>query len=97
MQRYQNIVIGQKNQDLLPHLFARDSEDWKIEKLITIWTDERFLPKIMLQSGLINRLSEIKNRKDLWIDITESGYQEIRFGKRMLAIFNSNMESYPSG
>lgn len=48
----QNIVIGK----LLVEpesLFALDKEDWEnVEKPITMFTEERFLPKLMVKTGV---------------------------------------------
>lgn len=49
----QNIVIGK----LLVEpesLFALDKEDWEnVEKPITMFTEERFLPKLMVKTGVV--------------------------------------------
>ena len=49
----QNIVIGK----LLVEpesLFDLDKEDWEnVEKPITMFTEERFLPKLMVKTGVV--------------------------------------------
>lgn len=62
----ENIVIG--NPIASPtDMFALDEEDWKkVEKEKTFFTEERFLPKILVELGIYPSVSEIRrNRKDL--------------------------------
>ena len=62
----ENIVIG-KPIASPEDMFALDIEDWnKVEKEKTFFTEERFLPKILVELGIYPSVSEIRrNRKDL--------------------------------
>ena len=62
----ENIVIG--NPIASPtDMFALNKEDWdKVEKEKTFFTEERFLPKILVELGIYPSVSEIRrNRIDL--------------------------------
>lgn len=62
----ENIVIGKPIASLVD-MFALDEEDWEnVEKEKTFFTEERFLPKILVELGIYPSVSEIRrNRKDL--------------------------------
>lgn len=64
----ENIVIG-KSLIEPQYIFASDQEDWdKNEKEKTYFTDERYLPKILVKLGLYPSVSQIrKNKPDLMI------------------------------
>ena len=67
---FENIVIG----NILcepSELFACSEADWiENEKPITVFTNERFLPKILVKLGIYKSLNEIRrNRQDLWITL----------------------------
>lgn len=59
----ENIVIGKpvvKSQQL----FAADENDWKkTEKEKTYYTEERFLPRILVDIGIYPSVSEIRRNK----------------------------------
>lgn len=66
----ENIVIG--NPIASPvDMFALDESDWeRVEKEKTYFTEERFLPKILVDIGIYPSISEIRrNRKDLMITL----------------------------
>ena len=62
----ENIVIG-KPIASPEDMFALNSEDWnEVEKEKTFFTEERFLPKILVELGIYPSVSEIRrNRADL--------------------------------
>lgn len=59
----ENIVIGKPIVE--PSImFANDQDDWnKIEKEKTYYTDERFLPRILVDIGIYPSVSEIRRNK----------------------------------
>lgn len=66
----ENIVIGKpivSEKDM----FSINDNDWnEIEKDKTYYTDERFLPRILVDIGVYPSISEIRrNRKDLMITL----------------------------
>ena len=77
----ENIVIGKP----LVHpssLLSKNNKDWIAnEKDKTYNTNERFLPRILVDLKIMKSLSEVKrNRKDLWINLNELDYKEIKIG-----------------
>ena len=68
----ENIVIGKPIAE--PSLmFAADLDDWNnIEKEKTYYTDERFLPRILVNIGIYPSVSEIRrNKHELMISLDE--------------------------
>lgn len=67
----QNIVIGK----LLVEpesLFALDKKDWEdVEKPITMFTEERFLPKLMVSLDKVDYLEIKWGKKRLFIGVGE--------------------------
>ena len=66
----ENIVIG--NPIVEPStMFASDEKDWNNkEKEKTYYTDERFLPRILLDIGIYPSISEIRrNKPELMISL----------------------------
>ena len=66
----ENIVIG--NPIVEPSsMFAKDIDDWNnVEKEKTYYTDERFLPRILVDIGVYPSVSEIRrNKPELMISL----------------------------
>lgn len=59
----ENIVIG--NQIVEPStMFGKDKNDWNsVEKEKTYFTEERFLPRILVNIGIYPSVNEIKRNK----------------------------------
>lgn len=91
MKYIENIVIGKPIVESCD-IFAKDMEDWeKNEKEKTFYTEERFLPKILVEIGATKSISEIRrNRKDLMITLDELDYKEIKLGKRRIFVLVGN-------
>jgi hypothetical protein len=91
MKYIENIVIGKPIVESCD-IFAKDMEDWeKNEKEKTFYTEERFLPKILVEIGATKSISEIRrNRKDLMITLYELDYKEIKLGKRRIFVLVGN-------
>lgn len=66
----ENVVIG-KPIASEKEIFSIDNNDWEtIEKDKTYYTNERFLPRILVDIGVYPSISEIRrNRKDLMITL----------------------------
>ncbi|MFR7913862.1 hypothetical protein [Eubacterium ramulus] len=59
----ENIVIGTPIAEP-PQMFASDEDDWnKVEAEKTYYTDERFLPRILVDLGIYPSISEIRRNK----------------------------------
>lgn len=84
----ENIVVGK----LLVEpecLFAYDYTDWEyVEKEKTLFTQERYLPKIMVECGIVKSANEVRrNQPKLCITLGNSpDFKEIKWGKRKLWI-----------
>lgn len=70
MSHIENIVIGKPLCEP-SDLFASDEQDWKEnEEKQTFFTEERFLPKILVELGIYPSISEIRrNRPDLVVTL----------------------------
>ena len=66
----ENIVIGRPLVDAR-YLFALNDKDWdKNESKKTLFTNETFLPKILVAAGIYKSTSEVRrNRPDLVINL----------------------------
>lgn len=72
MKYIENIVIGKAVAS--PELmFSLDKEDWdKIELEKTYYTEERFLPRILVELGIYQSISEIRrNKSQLMISLND--------------------------
>lgn len=83
----ENIVIGKPIVETWT-MFSTDYDDWeRIEKDKTLFTTERFLPKILVDIGVTKSTSEIRrNRRDLFKSLDTLDYLEIKLGKKRLFI-----------
>lgn len=53
----------------------------------TVYTNERFLPNIIVELGIFNSKSEIrKNRKDLFRTLDQLDWLTFKFGHRVLDV-----------
>lgn len=84
---FENVVIGKPIVEP-ESMFAKDLEDWeKVEKEKTFYTEERFLPKVLVEIGVAPSVNEIRrNRKDLVKTLNELEYLEIKYGKKKIFI-----------
>ena len=68
----ENIVIGKPI--IEPFImFSLDEDDWnKVEKEKTYYTDERFLPRILVDIGIYPSVNEIRrNKPELMIELNQ--------------------------
>lgn len=84
---FENIVVGKADMDLF-HLFAYDEEDWeKVEKPKTLFTEERFLPKLLVDAGVTKSNSEVrKNKPELVCNLDKRDFIKIKWGKKYVFI-----------
>lgn len=88
---FQNIVIGTPLCE--PHLlFAKNKDDWKEnEEPITLFTEDRFLPRILVAAGVAKSASEVrKNRPELVKELNEVDLIRLKWGKKILWIAVGN-------
>ena len=84
---FQNVIIGNLLVDP-KELFAINQVDWdENEKQNTLFTSERFLPRILVAAGAAPSINEIRrNRPDLIRELNEVGFEMIKIGKKFLWI-----------
>lgn len=83
----ENVIIGRLS--VSPHhLFATSEDDWdNNENDKTLFTNETFIPKIMVLAGVVKSASEVRrNRQDLSRNIEENSFEIIKWGKKFLFI-----------
>jgi hypothetical protein len=87
MKYYENVIIGKLLVEP-EQLFASSKEDWeKVEKEKTYYTEERFLPKILVEIGVAPSVSEVRrNKKELVKTLDKPDYLEIKWGKKRVFI-----------
>lgn len=80
----ENIVIGKPICE--PSIiFAKDKKDWEtFEKNKTYYTDERYLPRILVDLGFYPSISEIRrNKPELMITLDKLDYiDELKVKKK---------------
>lgn len=84
MKHIENIVIGVPTIDP-PDIFASDIDDWNDnESDKTYYTDERYLPKILVELGIYPSVSEIRRNKPELIQILNTAdFIEIKPKKKI--------------
>ena len=71
----ENIVIGKPLVE--PSImFAADKEDWnRVEKEKTYYTEERFLPRILVDIGIYPSVNEIRrNKPELMVELNQLAF-----------------------
>lgn len=80
----ENIVVG--NPIATPQeMFAKDEDDWlRIEQEKTYYTNERFLPRILVELGIYPSISEIRrNKPNLMISLDDVDFiDNLRVSKK---------------
>ena len=68
----ENIVIGRPIVEPSA-MFSLDEDDWeRLEKEKTYYTDERFLPRILVDIGIYPSVSEIRrNKPELMVELNK--------------------------
>lgn len=84
---FHNVVIGKPIVDV-KSLLAVDDKDWEEnEKKNTLFTETRFLPAIMKESGIVQSVAEVRrNKPELCITLDKLDCINIKWGKRFLFI-----------
>lgn len=79
MKYIENIVI---NSPLLSpeDMFSSSHEDWiNVEQDKTYYTEETFLPKIMVEIGIVKSINEVRrNKPNLLMNLDKPDYIEIK-------------------
>ena len=82
-----NVVVGTPLVDPWM-LLADDATDWEVnEKQQTLFTEQRYLPAILKEAGIVPSISEVRrNRPDLVITLDKLDCFWIKWGKKRLYI-----------
>lgn len=85
---FQNVIVGTPLPGTPAELFGSNTIDWVInEHNQTLFTEERFLPRIMVEAGIVKSTSEVRrNRPDLWKSLDKLDFFQVKWGKKFLWI-----------
>ena len=88
---FKNVVVGEPIV-AVQELLALDENDWETnEKADTLFTDNRFLPAIMKEAGIVKSTSEVrKNKPELMITLDNLDCLWVKWGKKFLFIVVGN-------
>lgn len=83
----ENVVIGFPIVDEKT-MFSLDDEDWeRIEKDKTFYTEERFLPNILVELGIAPSKGEIRrNKPQFMINLDKLDFMEVKWGKKRIFV-----------
>lgn len=86
MSTVKNVVVG--NPICEPwQMFCNTQAEWEDTKKDTIFTNERFLPKIMVTCGIAKSINEVrKNKPNLMLVLDKPDFLEVKWGKSRLFI-----------
>lgn len=81
-----NCVIG--NPSSHPwHVFCRSEDEWEETKENILFTEERYLPEVLVQCGVAKSASEVEKKKpEFCRTLNESDFIVVKWGKRYVAI-----------
>lgn len=80
----ENIVIGTPLVSLDILLGCENNPNYNWEE-VTVYDEERFLPKLLVKYGFTSSVKEIRrNRQDLVINLEKPDFLEIKIGKKKL-------------
>lgn len=68
-------------------MFCNTEDEWEDTKKEVIFTNERFLPRIMVDCGVVKSVSEVRrNKSDLVVELNKLDFLEVKWGKSRLYI-----------
>ena len=84
MKHIENIVIG-KPIVSPSEMFAYNTDDWNsVESEMTYYTEERYLPRILVELGIYPSVSEIRrNKPELVVTLDKIDFIQIRPKKKV--------------
>lgn len=84
---YQNVVIGKPLVEPWCLISENKEAYEKHDKQYTLFTNERFLPKILVEAGIAKSNSEVrKNKPELVKTLNELDCINVKWGKKFLYI-----------
>jgi len=84
---YENVVIGKPVCELID-LYATTADDWDFNECgKTLFTKERFLPKILVDCGVAKSTSEVRRNKPEFVrTLDKLDFEEVKWGKKRIYI-----------
>lgn len=84
MKHIENIVVGRPDCDI-GQIFGLNEEDYIANEMpITYFTEERYLPRILVELGVYPSVSEIKrNKPELMITLDKPDFIELKPKKKI--------------
>lgn len=69
------------------YMFCNEQNEWDDIKDNVLFTEERYLPKLMVDCGLVKSISEVRrNKSELVINLDKPDFIEVKWGKSRLYI-----------
>lgn len=73
------------------YIFCKEEHEWNDIQKDIYYTEERYLPKLMVEVGMVKSISEVRrNKPQLMIHLDHLDYLEIKWGKSRLFILVGN-------
>ena len=83
----QNIVIGKPLVESWSLISLSEEDFEKNDKEYTMFTEERFLPTLLVSAGIVKSKSEVKrNKPEFWIALNTLDCLWIKWGKSKIYI-----------
>jgi len=84
---FHNIVIGKPLVDIWSLISNSEEEFEKFDKKDTLFTEERFLPALLVEAGIVKSRSEVRrNKPELCITLNDLDCLWIKWGKQRIFI-----------
>ena len=84
---FQNIVIGKPLIEPWKLISSSEREFEDFDKRETLFTNERFLPTILVESGIVKSTSEVRrNKPQLCIELKDVDCVWVKWGKQKVFI-----------
>lgn len=84
---FQNVVIGKPLIEPWKLISSSEKEFLSFDKKNTLFTEERFLPQILIDAGVVSSKSEVRrNKPELCITLNDLDCFFVKWGKKRLYI-----------
>lgn len=84
---FHNIVIGKPLVDAWTLISSTEEEFEKFDKKDTLFTEERFLPALLVDAGVVKSRGEVKrNKPELCINLDNLDCMWVKWGKQRVFI-----------
>lgn len=82
---FQNVVIGKPLIEPWQLISTTEEEFETFDKRNTLFTEERFLPAILVEAGIVKSRSEVRrNKPELCVTLDKLDCLWVKWGKRMI-------------